>query len=98
VFAGKYSALVFSPPDPAMRSAAFALLSSRYEPAVLTFATGTGVLSPRRRAHAQMSEPVPAGWDALAKQFRDYVRDDGIVGASLLTMRNGRGGRPGRRR
>src|SRR6187402_630062 len=40
-------------------------------------------------ARAQAVPAPPAGWDPLVRQFRDYVRDDGIVSASLLTMRNG---------
>ena len=40
-------------------------------------------------ARAQAAASAPAGWDALTRQFRDYVRDDGVVGASILTLRNG---------
>lgn len=36
--------------------------------------------------HAQ----PPAGWEAFTREFRGYVASDGIVGASVLVMRDGR--------
>ena len=55
--------------------------------AVLTVAIAV-CFGPTNAARGQ-AVPAPAGWDPLVRQFRDYVRDDGIVSASLLTMRNG---------
>ena len=59
---------------------------------VATFAaaTVTAAFVAAPIAHAQPAPATtPAGWDAFTRQFRDYVRDDGIVGASVLTMRSG---------
>lgn len=48
------------------------------------FATGMVSLAPE--THAQ----PPRGWDTFGRDFRSYVTEDGIVGASVAVMRDGK--------
>jgi CubicO group peptidase (beta-lactamase class C family) len=37
----------------------------------------------------ELAAQAPAGWEPFSRQFRDYVRDDSIVGASVALVKNG---------
>lgn len=38
---------------------------------------------------ASLNAQAPAGWDAFAAQFREYVAEDGVVGASVVLLHDG---------
>ncbi len=38
---------------------------------------------------AELAAQAPSGWEPFARQFREYVRDDSIVGASVVVVKNG---------
>jgi CubicO group peptidase (beta-lactamase class C family) len=71
-----------TPTAPAMRLARrrhFALLPTLF-----------ALVIPTAGAAQPAGAPVPAEWDAFAREFRAYTAADGIVGASALIMRDGR--------
>lgn len=59
--------------------------SLRSSAQLLAVAVVTAVATWPASACAQATPP----WDAFATQFRDYVQADGVVGASVLIMRDG---------
>ncbi len=52
-------------------------------------ALGVGAVPLAAAAQAGSTRPAPPGWAPLARQFQDYVRDDGVVGASLMVVQKG---------
>lgn len=53
------------------------------------FSVGANPLAIAAQSGVVRQAAAPSGWEPLARQFRDYVRDDRVVGASLVLVQQG---------